>query len=537
MQASLSTGVGTSFNYGVQVGAGGFSITGGSTINGSVYSDGPVIGNGGSRITGTVTSANSASLTSDQSNTSPTPISSCTSSTCVTFGNASASQDSAESFQVSTASPLHDIQFYLKKQGSPSNITVRIVADNAGSPGSTDLLSTDGSISASAVSSASFNWIDVTFPSSLTLYTGQTYWIILDTSTNASNYYYIGANSGGYANGSAKIGQYGGSWTATSPSGLDLYFNLYLGGAYGSIGGGSYVGALTVGTGGVGDAWGHTVQGVSVAGNMYCQVGGGSGSPYYDNDASCNTSKGDPPAIGFPVSAANIADWEDEATTSGGWTYSGNLTTNYQGTTTSTLTHITGNFSTGGGGTNTFSSGLEVDGNMTISGGSNVTVGPLLVKGNLDVQSTGMTMTGTVWVQGTVTVESGGSIKLSSSYGADGGVIISNSPVTLTGGSSLAGSGQSSSYLMIITTSNCPTASGCSSTPAISITGGSGAVIVYAPYGTISMSGGTDVNAMSSQYITISNGATVNYNSGLVNAEFSSGPTGGWNVSNWGEVQ
>lgn len=40
------------FNYGVQVGTGGFSINGGSTINGNVYSNANIDGNGGSHING-----------------------------------------------------------------------------------------------------------------------------------------------------------------------------------------------------------------------------------------------------------------------------------------------------------------------------------------------------------------------------------------------------------------------------------------------------------------------------------------------------
>ncbi|GEM_PF-397988 len=545
MQASLSTGAGLSFNYGMQTGAGGFFITGGSTVNGSVYSNGPIVANGGSRITGAAISADSASLASDQSNTSPTPITTCTSSTCITFGNAVATQDVAQSFQVSADGPLHDVQFYLKKQGSPSNITVRIVADNAGVPSGTDLLSSDGTIAASAISSSAFGWVDATLSSNDVLYAGDTYWLILDTGNNSSNYYFVGANSGGYAGGLAKNGQFKGTWTATSPAGLDAYFNLFMGGAYGVVCGGTLTtscassngGALTVGTGSSGDTWAHIVGGVSgIAGTNYCQVGG-TGSPYYDAKA-CTTTKGDPPAVSFPISASNISDWESQASnTSGGWTYTGDLNLGYQGTTTSTLTHITGSLSTGGGGNDVFTGGLEVDGNMTIGGGSRVTAGPLHVKGNLGVQSTGLTMTGTIWVEGVLTVESGGSIALSSLYGANGGVIVTNGPVTLDGGSSLLGSGNSSSYVLLATDSDCPISPSCGGDDAVLISGGSGAVLVYAPNGTINMDGGTNVDAMAANEIDLSGGATLNYNSGLVNVNFSSGPTGGWNVSSWQEVQ
>ncbi len=545
MQAAVSAGSGASFSYGLQAGAGGFYISGGSTINGSVYSNGPIIGNGGSKITGAAISANSASLSSDQSNNVPTPITSCNSSTCLTFGNSSASQNIAQSFQVSTDGPLHDIQFYLQKNGSPSNITVKIVADNNGSPSSKDLLSTDGTITASAVSSSGLDWVDATFPQSLTLYTGTTYWVILYLSKASSqNYYTTGVNSGGYANGIAKVGKFGSSWSNTSPTGLDMYFNLYLGGVYGVVCGSNsstscnstYAGELAVGSGGVGDAWAHQVSGTNVVGTAYCQVGG-TGSPYYDNQ-TCNMSRSDPPAIAMPVSDGNIQDWENQVTSSitGGWTYTGSLTPNWQGTTTSSLTHITGDFNSGSG-NDTFTRGLEIDGNMTINSGSQVTAGPLLVKGNLTVGSTGLILTGTLWVQGTITVSSGAKIALASSYGSNSGIIISNGPMNLAGGGSLAGSGQTGSYLLLATTSDCPISASCNGASAVSISGGAGAVILYAPHGQISMSGGTSVNAMAADYINISGGSTINYNSGLVNMHFTNGPTGGWNVSGWQEVQ
>ncbi len=542
MQATVSAGTGASFSYGLQAGAGGFYISGGSTINGSVYSNGPIIGSSGT-ITGAAISANSASLTADQTNNSPTPITTCTSATCISFGNSSATQDIAQSFQVSTDGPLHDIQFYLKEVGSPSNITVKIVADNNGSPSSNDLLSTDGSIAASAVSTSGFDWVDATFPSNITLYTGETYWVVLYMSKNSSKNYYITGANNAYANGVAKIGKFGSSWSSTSPAGLDAYFELYLGGVYGTVCGSgsattcqsSYTGQLTVGSGGSGIAWAHQVSGTSVAGTMYCEVGG-TGSPYYDNK-TCDISRSDPPAIAMPVSDGNIQDWENQVTSSisGGWTYQGDLTPSWQGTTTSTLTHITGNFSSGSG-NDTFTSGLEVDGNMTISNGSKVTAGPLLVKGNLTIGSTGLILTGILWVQGSITVSSGAHVQLASSYGSNSGIIISNGPMDLSGGGSLSGSGQSGSYLLLVTTSDCPISASCNGASAISISGGAGAVILYAPHGTMSMSGGTHVNAMAADYITITGGSVINYDSGLVNLNFSNGPSGGWNVSGWGEV-
>src|SRR3989338_6670370 len=201
------------FNYGVQAGNGGFSLSGGSSINGSVYSNCNVVATNGVTITGSAIAANPASLTADQVNDQPSTIGPCTSSTCITFGNSSSTQDFAQSFRVSDALPLNNVQFYIKKVSTPGNETVRIVNDNSGSPGTTTLMTS--TFTASSVTT-NFAWVTVTLPSTPVLDPSQTYWIVIDGSNNGSRYYIIGANSNGYADGTAKLGQYGGSWSGTS---------------------------------------------------------------------------------------------------------------------------------------------------------------------------------------------------------------------------------------------------------------------------------------------------------------------------------
>ena len=98
MESQITTGVGADFNYGIQSGVGGFVLSGGSKINGNVYSNGSIVSTNGSTITGSAVAANPSATTTDQSNSTPVPITTCTSSTCVSFGNSSTAQDMAESF-------------------------------------------------------------------------------------------------------------------------------------------------------------------------------------------------------------------------------------------------------------------------------------------------------------------------------------------------------------------------------------------------------------------------------------------------------
>lgn len=465
------------FNYGVQAGNGGFVMNGGATVNGNIYSNGNIVATSGVHITGSATAANPPGVSADQTNATPVPISSCTSSTCITFAKDTATQDLAQSFKISAEEQMNNIQFYIKKVGSPSNIAVKIVNDSSGSPGSEVLLT--GTLSASLVTT-NFGWVTVTMPSTPVLNSNQTYWMVLDASSNSSKYYILGANSGGYANGMAKIGKYGTSWSDTTPSGLDGYFQMYLGGSPSTLGGSTYVGGVYIGTTGSDIGWAHTIIGASATGTLYCQTGS------YNNKA-CNVSRPDPTPQPMPLSDANIEDWKTDAET--GDTISGDYHVDWRG----------------------------------------ATLGPKVITGNLLVDGGGtFTVSGTLYVHGNITLTGGGKIKLAASYGSSNGVIVNDGYVILEGGSSFSGSGEDGSYPFLITTSACPVASGCSGHDAISLSGGAGTVAIIAQDGNVLINGGSALKEVTGKQITMSGGATLLYDDGLISANFTSGPGGSW---------
>jgi hypothetical protein len=471
IEVILNTATGVSFNYGLLAGQGGIYLDSGEIV-GNVYSNGPITASssGSNSISGTAISANSPSLISDQSNGSGTPTSN------IIFGNANATQDIAQSFEIDSESPLNKVSLFIKKVGSPGNLTVKIMNDSSGNVGSTLLAS--GTLSASSVTT-SYGWIDVSFTTNPLLDNTKTYWLVLDGGYSSSKYYVMGANNNGYSGGIAKIGKLSGTWSDTTPSGLDYFFNLYLGGVNGLIQGDGRWNPLHIGTVS-GTAWSHTINYVSATGNIYCQ------SELYNNKACI--SQADPVYISFPVSDANISEWETNA--SSGGTYSGNYTVGYAG----------------------------------------ATLGPKLITGNLTVSSGGtLTMTGTIWVKGNLILNGGGNIKLSSSYGADDAVIIVDGTVTITGGGHATGSGTPGSYIMILSKST--------SSTAINVSGGAGAMIAYAPYGTISVSGGASLKEATGYRITVTGGSDITYESGLTNNNFSSGPSGTWGISGWEEIE
>ncbi|MBX4201076.1 hypothetical protein KW786_03020 [Candidatus Parcubacteria bacterium] len=478
VKINTSVGISTiSFRYGIQAGNGGFIMSGGSTLNGNIYSNGNISATSGVHITGSAVAANPPTLAADQTNDLPSTISSCTSSTCITFANASSTEDFSQQFAISSATQFNNIQFYIKKVGLPSDATVKIVTDNAGVPGTTILMS--GTLSASLVTT-NFGWATVSMPSNPVLDPSQDYWMVIDASSNNSKYYVIGANSGGYVNGAAKIGKYGGSWSNTSPSGLDGYFRIYLGGGTSMIGGDTYTGGVFVGTAASDDAWAHTVQGATVTGTIYCQTGS-------FTNKTCNTTRDDPTPESLPLSDANIQDWKDDAVVGG---------------------TITGDYHVGFAG---------------------ASLGPKKITGNLLVDGGGtLTVTGTLWVVGTITVTGGGKVKLDPAYGPNSGAVVSDSYVILNGGCNFSGSGQAGSYPFLITTSACPAAAGCAGNNAITLSGGAGTVALIAQNGNITINGGSSLKQVTAKQITMSGGATLYYDSGLISENFSSGPGGSW---------
>ena len=464
IEAGITLGTGIAFHYGVQVGTGGLTMGNNSVVNGSVYSNGIITGSG--TITGSASSANSPALVADQINDSGAP------SYDVTFGNANGTQDFAQSFQVGNTGVVNKVDVYLKKVSTPGNLTVRIVSNSGSSPSGTTLAS--GSLSASLVSTT-YGWVSVPFSSNPELIAGTTYWIVIDSATNATRYYLIGANNAGYANGTGKIGQYSGTWNNTSPSGLDGFFKLYLGGLTGSIDG------INIGTGGVGNAYAHTITDSTIAGTNYCQVGSG-------NNKACNTSLPDPTQVPMPISDQNILDWKSEAEAGG--TYTGNYA-------------------------------------LDSSSGS---LGPKKITGNFTIQNNAdLTVTGTLWVQGNMVVSNNATVKLASSYGASEGVIVVDGTITINNNAVFAGSGSVGSYLMALSTSP--------STSAITLQNNGGSVILYAANGTVNLSNNSSAKALNGKYINLSNNVEIIYDSGLVNANFVDGPSGGWNIQSWKEVE
>ena len=465
---TLSTGTGLSFTYGMQVGNGGLIMFNTSKINGSVYANGDIVGSNSAKITGTAIAADRTAEILDQINDTGTPTDT------VQFGVTTSTQDAAQSFTVATSDVITQVSVYIKKVGGPSNATVRITTDSGGKPASSSLAT--GTLSASSVTS-SYGWVNIALSPNVTFSTSTTYWLVLDAGVNASNYYIWGTNNAQYANGLAKLGQYGTTtWNNTSPSGLDVFFKIYLGGINSTISG------MIIGETGVGNALAHTVNNSTIEGNLYCQAGSG-------NNKSCDASQADPAPLNFPISDSQIQLWKDEAL-----------------------------------------AGETQTGNINLSGSNTLTIGPKKIVGNVTLSNSAvLTVSGTLWVTGNISLANSSKIKLSSSYGSASGVVIAGGTISTANTASFEGSPTAGSYILILTTST--------SSSAIEIDNSAGTVILVAPYGTIVFANTANVKEAIAKTIKMYNSATLIYDSGLISKNFIGGPSGSWNVESWGEGQ
>ncbi len=467
-RAEFSLGNGASFNYGLQTGVGGVQMSGGAIIYGNVYANGDITGSGGPIISGSAISASISNPVPDQLNEGST-----TPSYSITFATTSAREDFAQAFQVATTSQITEVSLYIKKFGAPSNATVRIVTNSGGSPSNSTLAS--ATLSASLVATSTYGWVTLAFTTPVSLSLSTTYWLVIDAGNSSTNYYIMAATSNTYANGDAKVGRMNSSWVATSPTTLEGYFKLFVGGDRGLIDG------ITIGSGGVGNATAYTVNNSTVADIIYCTEGSG-------NNKSCNTSYVDPSQSTLPVSDANITDWKADGSsgaTRSSWSIGGSTAT-----------------STGGA--------MKINGDLTVNGGGVLTID------------------GTLYITGNLNLSGGGQIKLGSGYGNTSGIIILDGTASLSGGGNLAGNGNPGSYVLLVTTNT--------GSNAIDASGGTGSVVLIAPYGTVSFSGGTGAKSVVAKQMVMNGGATLTYDSGLADLTFSSGPSGAWNVESWQEV-
>ncbi len=238
-----------------------------------------------------------------------------------------------------------------------------------------------------------------------------------------------------------------------------------------------------------GDAYAFTFQDCNVAGDIYYVSGGSvSGCPA---GGAVNIRPNQVDSRLMPISDSQISSWKNEAASGG----------------------IMG----------------------SINSSANLNLGPVKIEGNLRIYGNGtLTIQGTIWVTGNLTFENNAEIKLNPSYYGNSGMIIADGKVLLQNNAELEGSGQPGSYLMVLSANN----SVDEFSPAFRVKNNTeGDVIFYASNGLMVLENNAELREATAYKLFLKDNVEVNYQTGLQDASFSSGPGGSWKVVSWGEVE
>jgi len=169
-------------------------------------------------------------------------------------------------------------------------------------------------------------------------------------------------------------------------------------------------------------------------------------------------------------------------------------------------------------------------------------IGPGVIVGDMILKNGQIViLTGTVYVQGDIDIDDGkASITLSAQYGSNSGIMLTDGWIHIKNNAFLAGSGQEGSNLMILTTSGCDGTSsvGCTHhNAAVDLHNNASGAIIYAGDGFVHLHNNVEVKEITAYKLELTNNAVIKYESGLANSMFSSGPSGGWQISSWIEIE
>ncbi len=168
-------------------------------------------------------------------------------------------------------------------------------------------------------------------------------------------------------------------------------------------------------------------------------------------------------------------------------------------------------------------------GSYSISSGTHH-LGPVKIDGDLVINAAELIVEGTILVTGNITISQPQTrVRLDPSYGSMSGVIIGEGLINLEVGAVSSGSGTAGSYLMYISTSP--------ANPAIVLGQHSKVDILYSNTGWVSIHNNTDMRSINAYGINVANNATLEYEIGLADALFTSGPGAGWKVTSWREIE
>jgi len=165
-------------------------------------------------------------------------------------------------------------------------------------------------------------------------------------------------------------------------------------------------------------------------------------------------------------------------------------------------------------------------GTLTIDSGPQ-SLGPKKIDGNLTLNSnSSLTVTGPLYVTGNFSMNSNTHLYIDSSFGSSGTLIVVEGQIAINSNSIIHHTGTNPKGYILL-------ASKSTSTSAISLNSNANGGIFYALNGNVEINANAHVVAVVGKKLTLNSNATLDYDAGLPNAKFTSGPSGGWAVKSW----
>ncbi len=260
-----------------------------------------------------------------------------------------------------------------------------------------------------------------------------------------------------------------------------------------------------------GSVWSHRISDSTIGGDAYYY----NGSTFSSTVVSGSQYPGsvDQPPTDLPIPDTLVQKWKDSIATSG--------------------TTITSADPRCAGGTYVIN--------------TNTTLNNVRIQCNVEMKkqgaTTNITIAGPVWIEGNLDINAGPEIIAAPALGHKSVQIVVDNPSNRTTSSKITvnqstnfTSSNASSYILLLSMNNSSETGGIQK--AIDVAqSANGKVLVYAGHGLIDLGNSISLKEVTSHKIDISNGASVTYESGLLNTLFTTGPGGGYVVNYWREAE
>ncbi len=174
-------------------------------------------------------------------------------------------------------------------------------------------------------------------------------------------------------------------------------------------------------------------------------------------------------------------------------------------------------------------------GDYTIPIGVSESLGPLKIEGNLALGNNAtLKMTGTVYVTGNIIINQNATIELDPNYyGVLSGIVIADGKITVENNATIEGSGQPGSYTMLLSTNS----SLDKDDAAIHVKNNAMGAIFYTTDGIIRLGNNMKIREATGYKLYLDNNAEIEYETGLEDTTFTSGPGGSWAIISWREIE